>query len=206
MGIHSVKPGQTTVGNVSQPVAPEAEKSPARTAGSEPSLKMRSVPSAKKASGTTARLDVHSEPRITVRSDTELVHQLMGSKAALIEGIDPQRLSGFYKHASMIANDKADDKNFLLECLTHLYLSAPDSSHPNATDPEWVDDQDVLWGDELLFLFEVSPQLERLEPEGKRYFADSLAGRAGTDRQHSGSVDALEQALLKASRRMALAD
>ena len=206
MGIHSVKPGQTTGGNVSQPTVTTAEKSPARRADGTPTLKGRSVAPATTSSGTAPKLDLHSEPRVMVRVETESVHQTLGSKAALIEGIDPQRLSGFYKHASMIANDKADDKNFLLECLTHLYLSAPDASHPHAADAEWVDDQDVLWGDELLFVFEVSQQLDRLEPEGRCYFADSLASRVGVDRQHSGSVDALEQILLKASRRMALAD
>ncbi len=206
MGIHSVKPGQTTVGNVSQPAVTAAEKSPARPASGAPPLRGRSAPPAQTSPATALKLDAYSEPRVMVRVDTESVHQTLGSKAVLIEGIHPQRLQGFYKHASMIANDKASDKNFLLECLTHLYLSAPDASHPNAADAEWVDDQDVLWGDELLFLFEASQQLDRLEPEGKRYFADSLAGRVGVDRQHSGSVDALEQILLKASRRMALAD
>ena len=61
-------------------------------------------------------------------------------------------------------------------------------------------------GDELLFLFEAAPQLDQLDLEGKRLFANSLAARAGTDRQRSGSVDVLEQALNKVSRRMALAD
>lgn len=206
MGIHSVKPGQTTVGNGSQPAAPAAEKPPLRRTGSAPTLKGRSAPPAQSSSGTTTVLNVHTEPRVTVRTDTDLVHQMLGSKVALIEGIDPQRLAGFYKHASMIANDKASDKNFLLECLVNLYLSAPDRSHPNAVDPEWVDDQDVLWGDELLFLFEVSQQLDRLDPEGKRCFAQGLADRVGADRQQSGSVDALEQLLHQANRRMALAD
>ena len=206
MGIHSVKPGQTTVGNDSQPAAPATEKPPLRRTGNAPALKGRSAPAAQSSSGTTPILNAHTEPRITVRTDTELVHQLLGSKSALIERIDPQRLAGFYKHASMIANDKASDKNFLLECLVNLYLSAPDRSHPNAVDPEWVDDQDVLWGDELLFLFEVSQQLDRLDPEGKRCFTEGLADRVGIDRQQSGSVDSLEQLLHNASRRMALAD
>lgn len=206
MGIHSIKPGQTTVGNVSQPAAPDTEKSSARPEGAGPVLKARSPSRAKASAAAATTVQTHSEPRVSVRVDNESVHQALGSKAALIEGIHPQRLSGFYKHASMIANDKAGDKNFLLECLINLYLSAPEGSHPNAVDPDWVDDQDVLWGDELLFLFEVSQQLDRLEPEGKRYFAEGLAARVGIDRQQAGSVDALEQLLLKASRRMALAD
>ncbi len=206
MGIHSVKPGQTTVGNVSQPAAPAAKKTPVRTAGtgSAPTLKARSAPRAQAPSATSTTLITHSEPRISIRVDTDSVRHALGSSAARIDGIDPQRLPGFYKHASMIVNDNASDKSFLLECLTNLYLSAPDSSHPHAVDPGWLDDQDVLWGDELLFLFEVAPQLDRLGAEGKRYFADSLADRGNIDRQMSGSVDALEQILRKASQRMAL--
>lgn len=206
MGIHSVKPGQTTVGNVSPSAPPAAEKTSVRRTGNAPIMKERSTAPVKSSSGHSEPLAAHSEPRVSVRVDADSVHQVLGSKVALVDGIDPQRLPGFYKHASMIANDKSGDKGFLLECLAHLYVSAPEGNHPNATDPDWVEDQDVLWGDELLFLFEVAQQLDRLDAGGKRYFADSLAGRAGIDRQHSGSVDTLEQLLLKASRRMALAD
>ena len=204
MGIHSVKPGQITVGNASQPVKPETSKKPG--ADGSPTLRVRSPKAAKSPAAAVPIMGSHSEPRIQLRDDAAAVHQALGTKAAMLDGIDPQRLSGFYKHANMIVNGKISDKNFLLECLVNLYISAPDSSHPNAVDPEWVDDQDVLWGDELLFLFEAAPQLDRLDDAGKRLFAEGLAARAGTDRQRTGSVEVLEQVLHKVSRRMALAD
>jgi hypothetical protein len=204
MGIHSIKPGQIAVGNASQPVTPKTSKK--RSTEDSPSLKVRSTKAAKSSAASTPILKSHSEPRVQLRKDTASVHLALGANTAVLDGIDPQRLPGFYKHANMIVNGQLNDKSFLLECLINLYLSAPDSSHPNAIDPEWVDDQDVLWGDELLFLFEAAPQLDQLDLEGKRLFANSLAARAGTDRQRSGSVDVLEQALNKVSRRMALAD
>lgn len=210
MGIHSVKPGQNAIGNVSQPATPKAGDKKLSVEGS-PALRVRSTKAAKRPAAPASVpasvpiLTSHNEPRVQLREDTTAVHRALGGKAAILDGIDPQRLPGFYKHANMIVNGQISDKDFLLECLVNLYLSAPDHSHPSAIDPEWVDDQDVLWGDELLFLFEVAPQLDRLDTEGKRSFADSLAARAGTDRQRSGSVDVLEQALNKASRRMALA-
>ena len=210
MGIHSVKPGQNAVGNVSQPVAPKASDKKL-SVEDPPTLKVRSTKVAKRSAASVPApapapiLTSHNEPRVQLREDTTAVHRALGGKAAILVGIDPQRLPGFYKHANMIVNGQISDKDFLLECLISLYLSAPNNSHPNAIDPEWVDDQDVLWGDELLFLFEAAPQLDRLDTEGKRSFSDSLAARAGTDRQRSGSVDVLEQALNKAARRMALA-
>jgi len=204
MGIHPLKPGQITAGNVSQPEV--TKKIQKRLADSTPTLKARSKPTAQSSSSPVSVLDSHGEPRVTVRSDAAAVHQALGNKLGMLEGVDPQRLPGFYKHANMIVNGNASDKHFLLECLVNLYLSAPDSSHPSAVDPDWVDDQDVLWGDELLFLFEVAPQIDKLDTEGKRSFADSLASRVNIDRQFSGSVDALEQALHRASRRMALMD
>ena len=204
MGIHSVKPGQIAVGNVSQPITPKTSEQ--RSVEGSPTLKVRSAKTAKSPATTKPILKSHTEPRVQLREDTAAVHLALGAKVAVLDEFDPQRLPGFYKHANMIVNGQIGDKNFLLECLVNLYLSAPDSSHPNAIDPEWIDDQDVLWGDELLFLFEAAPQLDRLDTEGKRSFADSLAARAGTDRQRAGSVDVLEQALSKASRRMALAD
>lgn len=204
MGIHPFKPGQITAGNVSQPEV--SRKTQKRNADEAPTIKTRSKSTAQSSPPPASVLDSHGEPRVTVRSDTAAVHQALGSQLVMLDGIDPQRLSGFYKHANMIVNGKANNKNFLLECLVNLYLSAPDSSHPNAVDPEWVDDQDVLWGDELLYLFEAAPQIDKLDTEGKRSFADSLAARVNIDRQFSGSVDALEQALHRASRRMALTD
>ena len=204
MGIHPLKTGQITAGNVSQPEAPK--KLQKHSADGAPTLKARSKSAAQSSSSPVSVLDSHGEPRVRVRSETAAVHQVLGNKLVMLDGIDPQRLSGFYKHANMIVNGNASDQHFLLECLVNLYLSAPDSSHPNAVDPEWVDDQDVLWGDELLFLFEAAPQLDRLDAEGKRSFADSLVSRVSIDRQFSGSVDALEQALHRASRRMALMD
>ena len=202
MSIHSVKPGQITVGNVSQPETPKTREK--RKAEGSPTLRARSAKAAKSPAAPAPILRSHGEPRMQLREDTTAVHLALGAKVAVLDGIDPQRLPGFYKHANMIVTGQISDKHFLLECLVNLYLSAPDNSHPNAIDPGWVDDQDVLWGDELLFLFEAAPQLDRLDSEGKRLFADSLAARAGTDRQRSGSVDVLEQALNKASRRMAL--
>ena len=204
MGIHSIKPGQIAIGNVSQPVTPKTSEKHS-TEGS-PTLKVRSTKAAKSSAASAPILKSHSEPRVQLREDAASVHLALGAKTAVLDGIDPQRLPGFYKHANMIVDGQISDKSFLLECLVNLYLSAPDNSHPNAIDPEWVDDQDVLWGDELLFLFEAAPQLDQLDLEGKRLFANSLAARAGTDRQRSGSVDVLEQALNKVSRRMALAD
>lgn len=209
MRIHSVKPGQITVGNASQTETTSTKESKQRKSGvaGSPSLKTRSPSSNRSSSAKAPVLSVHSEPRVELRVNTQAVHDALGSKAAMLqEQIDPQRLPGFYKHANMVLSGTAVDKDFLLDCLISLYQSAPDPQHPNATDAEWVDDQDVLWGDELLFLFEVTAQLDRLSSEGKRYFADSLAARIGIERPSSGSLGALEQALLKAGHRMAVAD
>ncbi len=210
MGIHSIKPGQPTIGNVSQPSGTPVSGARARQGADAPSIKTRAAkstgPLAGQAQNPAECSPAHSEPRTLVRVNASAVREALGSRTALLDKVDPERLAGFYKHATLLLNGRARDKDFLIDCLISLYQSAPSPSHPNAVDPEWVDDQDVLWGDELLFLFEVSSQLDKLGGEGKRYFADSLAARIGVDRLKSGSVDALEQALLNATHRMAAAE
>lgn len=149
-----------------------------------------------------AHSDLRAKSRTLVQVNEAAVNQTLGSAAKLLGEIDPQRLANFYKHGSMMLNSPASDKSFLVDCLARLYLSAPDRSHPNATDQDWMDDQEVLWGDELMFLFENSQQIEKLSSEGKAYFADHLLSRSGVVRKDVGPESTLKQALLHARQRM----
>jgi len=203
MGIHSLKPRPVSVGDVPSSTETPLKEVQKRQAARAPTLKTRGKAPVATESANLPPIAQHTEPRTLVRVNSQAVQEALGSKAALLEQIDPQRHAGFYKHASMLLNSQAHDKDFLLNCLISLYRSAPDAAHPSATDPEWVDDQDVLWGDEILFLFESSAQLDKLGNEGKRYFADALEARVGIVRPQSGSLGALEQMWVNATHRIA---
>ena len=196
MGIHSVQPG--LLRETDAPESPGVSKTKAPQKSPAPSLKQRKDASARSSATESAVLKTHSEPRALVRVDKQAVDQALGKTAELVKQIAADRQPGFYKHASMMINGTASDKPFLLDCLARLYKSAPNPEHPRAADPEWIDDQDVLWGDELLFLFEVSQQVDKLSNEGKVYFSNALASRTGIERSESGSIAELENILLKA--------
>lgn len=198
MGIHSVQPGLLKETNAPESPGVSKTKTPQKSTPSNPTLRQRKEASARKPVADATVLKTHSEPRAQIRVDKQAVDQALGKTAELVKKIAADRQPGFYKHASMMINGPASDKSFLLDCLAKLYMSAPNPNHPNASDPEWVDDQDVLWGDELLFLFEVAQQVDKLSNEGKAYFSNALASRAGVVRSESGSIAELENILLKA--------
>ena len=196
MGIHSVQPGLLRETNAPESPGVSKTKTPQKT--SAPSLKQHKGTGIRSSGADSPVLKTHSEPRAQVRVDKQAVDQALGKTAELVKQIATDRQPGFYKHASMMINGAASDKSFLLDCLARLYISAPNPNHSQASDPEWIDDQDVLWGDELLFLFEVSQQVDKLSHEGKAYFSNALTGRAGIERSESGSIAELENILLKA--------
>ena len=196
MGIHSVQPG--VLRETKAPESPGAPKKPDSEKSGSPSIRQRDPVALGARSAATPAVPAHSEPRMQVRVDPQAVDEALGPTAELVKHIDADRLPGFYKHASMMLNSSVSDKPFLMDCLAKLYLSAPSHQHPKAADPDWIDDQDVLWGDELLFLFEVSQQVDKLSSRGKTYFSDALASRTDVVRPESGSITELERILLNA--------
>ena len=209
MGINSIQSTKTTEATPSgvlETVLPKDNQ--ARKAPQSPSLKSlkpRQSPKVKTGAETPplqAHSDLRAKSRSMVQVNIEAVKEALGSHAAILERIHPQRLENFYKHASMMLNAPVSDKAFLVNCLACLYVTAPDASHPNAADPDWMDDQEVLWGDELMFMFECSSEIDNLDEAGKNYFANSLMSKEGVARQDVGLDTALSQTLSRAKQRL----
>ena len=94
------------------------------------------------------------------------------------------------------------DKTFLLRCLAKIYVSAPDETHPKASRGDWLDDQNERWGDDLMFLFENTKQVDGLNSAGKQYFLDALQEKANQRFRGKGSEGDLAQSLFQAKHRM----
>lgn len=147
-------------------------------------------------------LKQHSAPRAQVRVDHKAVDQVLLEGKISLEEISVDKHAAYYKHASMMITGSASDKCYLLRCLAALYISAPDASHPYASGTDWLDDQNELWGDDLMFLFENTQQVDELNSAGKQYFLDALLVKANLRYRGAGSEDDLAKSLFQAKHRM----
>lgn len=147
-------------------------------------------------------LKQHSAPRTLVRVDQRAVEEFLLKGKISLEEINFDKHAAYYKHASMIITSDATDKFFLLHCLVALYVSAPEASHPKAMGTDWLDDQNERWGDDLMFLFEHTKQVDELNSAGKQYFLNALLEKAGLQYRDKNSEDDLKQALFQAKHRM----
>jgi hypothetical protein len=147
-------------------------------------------------------LKQHSAPRAQVRVDQKAVDQVLLEGKIPLEEISVDKHAAYYKHASMMITGSASDKSYLLRCLAALYISVPDETHPYASGADWLDDQNELWGDDLMFLFENTQQVDELNSAGKQYFLDALLEKANLRYRDKGSEGDLSQALFQAKHRM----
>jgi hypothetical protein len=147
-------------------------------------------------------LKQHTAPRALVRVDQKAVEEILHNGKISLAEINIDKHAAYYKHASMIISGDASDKLFLLRCLVALYVSVPDASHPKATRAGWVDDQNERWGDDLMFLFEHTKQVDELNSAGKHYFLNALLEKASLQYRGKNSEDDLKQALFQAKHRM----
>ena len=191
--------GQTEVG----PSAPSGKK-----VAQQPRLKSREAKS-RSSVGVSAdhstsqdAVKQHSVPRTLVRIDQKAVDQILIEGKISLEEINGNKHSAFYKHASMMISGDVSDKSFLLRCLVALYMSVPDEHHPKASRTDWLDDQNERWGDDLMFLFEHSSQVDKLNNAGKQYFLETLQEKANVRYRGKGSEDDLSQSLFQAKHRM----
>lgn len=174
----------------------------------QPRLKVRvaksraDVGAATKQTSSDQALKQHSAPRALVRVDQKAVDQILLEGKISLEGINNDKHAAYYKHASMMVTGSASDKAYLLRCLAALYVSVPDQTHPDASDADWLDDQTELWGDDLMFLFENTKQVDELSSAGKHYFLDALLEKANQRYRGKGSEDDLAQSLFQAKHRM----
>jgi len=147
-------------------------------------------------------LKQHSAPRALVKVDHKAVHQVLLEGNISLDEINGDKHAAYYKHASMMISGATTDKTFLLRCLAKLYESAPDDTHPKASRGDWLDDQNELWGDDLMFLFENTKQVDGLNSAGKQYFLDALQDKANLRLRGKDSGGDLAQSLFNAKHRM----
>jgi len=147
-------------------------------------------------------LKQHSAPRALVKVDQKAVDQVLLEGNISLDEINGDKHAAYYKHASMMISGPSKDKTFLLRCLAKLYVSAPDETHPKASREEWLDDQNERWGDDLMFLFENTKQVDGLNSAGKQYFLDALLEKANLRYRGKGSEGDLAQSLFQAKHRM----
>jgi hypothetical protein len=177
-------------------------------ATSQPRLKVREararadVDAGAQQTSSKQALNQHSAPRPLVRVDQKAVDDVLLEGKISLEGIHGDKHAAYYKHASMMVTGSAADKAYLLRCLAALYVSVPDETHPEASDADWLDDQTELWGDDLMFLFENTKQVDELNSMGKQYFLDALQEKAVLRFRGKGSEDDLKQLLFQAKHRM----
>jgi hypothetical protein len=153
-------------------------------------------------SSTQEALKQHSAPRALVKVDQKAVDQVLLEGNISLDEINGDRHAAYYKHASMMISGTSKDKPFLLRCLAKLYISAPDETHPKASRGDWLDDQNERWGDDLMFLFEHTKQVDELNGAGKQYFLDALLEKANLRYRGKGSEGDLAQSLFQAKHRM----
>ena len=153
-------------------------------------------------SSTQEALKQHSAPRALVKVDQKAVDQVLLEGNISLDEINGDKHAAYYKHASMMISGTSKDKPFLLRCLAKLYISAPDETHPKASRGDWLDDQNERWGDDLMFLFEHTKQVDELNGAGKQYFLDALLEKANLRYRGKGSEGDLAQSLFQAKHRM----
>ena len=153
-------------------------------------------------SSTQEALKQHSAPRALVKVDQKAVDQVLLEGNISLDEINGDKHAAYYKHASMMISGTSKDKPFLLRCLAKLYISAPDETHPKASRGDWLDDQNERWGDDLMFLFENTKQVDGLNSAGKQYFLDALQEKANQRFRGKGSEGDLAQSLFQAKHRM----
>jgi len=153
-------------------------------------------------SSTQEALKQHSAPRALVKVDQKAVDQVLQEGNISLDEINGDKHAAYYKHASMMLSGASKDKAFLLRCLAKLYVSAPDDTHPKASRGDWLDDQNERWGDDLMFLFEHTKQVDGLNSAGKQYFLNALLEKANLRYRDKGSEGDLAQALFQAKHRM----
>ena len=153
-------------------------------------------------SSTQENLKQHSAPRALVKVDQKAVDQVLLEGNISLDEINGDKHAAYYKHASMMLSGASKDKTFLLRCLAKLYVSAPDDTHPKASCGDWLDDQNELWGDDLMFLFEHAKQVDGLNSTGKQYFLNALQEKANLRYRDKGSEGDLAQSLFQAKHRM----
>jgi hypothetical protein len=102
----------------------------------------------------------------------------------------------------MMISGPSKEKTFLQHCLSKLYVSAPVETHPKALRGDWMDDQNERWGDDLMFLFENTKQVDGLNSAGKQYFLDALQEKANLRYRDKGNEGDLAQSLFNAKHRM----
>lgn len=147
-------------------------------------------------------LKQHSAPRTLVKVDQKAVDQVLLEGNISLDEINGDKHAAYYKHASMMISGATKDKTFLLRCLAKIYISAPDETHPKASRGDWLDDQNERWGDDLMFLFENTQQVDGLNSAGKQYFLDALQEKANQRFRGKGSEGDLAQSLFQAKHRM----
>jgi hypothetical protein len=147
-------------------------------------------------------LKQHSAPRALVKVDQKAVEQVLLEGNISLDEINGDKHAAYYKHASMMISGASKDKTFLLRCLAKLYVSAPDETHPKASHGDWLDDQNERWGDDLMFLFENTKQVDGLNSAGKQYFLDALQEKANLRYRDKGNEGDLAQSLFNAKHRM----
>jgi hypothetical protein len=157
-------------------------------------------------SSTQVAMKQHSEPRALVKVDQKAVDQLLLEGNISLDEINGDKHAAYYKHASMMISGAANDKTFLLRCLVKLYESAPDDTDPKASRGDWLDDQNELWGDDLMFLFEHTKQVDGLNSAGKQYFLDVLQEKANLRYRGKDSEGDLAQSLFNAKHRMPIVE
>ena len=153
-------------------------------------------------SSTQEALKQHSAPRALVKVDQKAVDQVLQEGNISLDEINGDKHAAYYKHASMMLSGASKDKAFLLRCLAKLYVSAPDDTHPKASRGDWLDDQNERWGDDLMFLFEHTKQVDGLNSAGKQYFLNALLEKANLRYRDKGSEGDLAQSLFQAKHRM----
>jgi hypothetical protein len=153
-------------------------------------------------SSTQESLKQHSAPRTLVKVDQKAVDQVLLEGNISLDEINVDRHAAYYKHASMMISGASKDKTFLLRCLAKLYVSVPDDTHPKASRSYWLDDQNERWGDDLMFLFENTKQVDGLNSAGKQYFLNILQEKANLRYRDKGSEGDLAQSLFNAKHRM----
>jgi len=177
-------------------------------AAEQPRMKSHSVKARSELSVDVAQTSTqvaekqHSAPRTLVKVDQKAVDQVLLKGNISLDEINGDKHAAYYKHASMMLSGASKDKTFLLRCLAQLYVSAPDETHPKASRGDWLDDQNERWGDDLMFLFEHTKQVDGLNSAGKEYFLNALQEKANLRYRGKGSEGDLAQSLFQAKQRM----
>lgn len=206
MRFNAIQPGKSAESKLVEQSASQPQNTTAKTGPRSPTLKNRPQTSDTREKVTQTPIKTHSEPRQLIRVDESAVNQALGTGIDLLGKIDSKLHGNFYKHGSMMLKAPVQDQAFMLRCVVGLYLSAPDDTSPNAANPDWLDDQQERWGDDLMFLFEHSRTIDSLNDEGKFYFANKLEDMALSRYRGRNSDRDMEQALFHAKRQMSTID